>query len=134
MTPVKLKNHITHKSGEQKTICVTAVLTALGVDVNSFHYTGSLADNRRNAILNRNGFACRSRLSKIGKNCSIGQARKKIAKLDDGDFVKYMVSVRYGRSAHLMLLDHEGKTLIDTDPRKIDKRRIAGIHAVYKTR
>ena len=69
MSPIRLKNHITHKSGEQKTICVTAVLTALGIDVNSFHYTGSLADNRRNAILNRNGFACRSRLSKIGKNC-----------------------------------------------------------------
>lgn len=128
-----LNNHITHKSGERKTICVTAVLTSLGIDSNSFYYTGSLADNRRNAILNRNGFACRSRLSKIGRNTSIGKARAKIASLKEGSDVKYMVSVRYGRSAHLMLLDNKGNTLVDTDPRKVDKRRIAGIHAVWKS-
>lgn len=128
-----LDNHITHKSGERKTICVTAVLTSLGINSKSFHYTGSLADNRRNAILNRNGFACRSRLSKIGRNTSIGKARAKIASLNEGSDVKYMVSVRYGRSAHLILLDNKGNTLIDTDPRKVDKRRIAGIYAVWKS-
>jgi hypothetical protein len=132
MTPTILDNHIVHKSGEAKTICVTAVLTSLGVPASSFHYTGSIANGRRNAILNRNGFACRSRMSKIGKNCSIGKARKKIAKLNEGSSVKYMVAVMYGNARHLMLLDHEGKTLVDTDPRKVDKRRIMAIHAVFK--
>jgi hypothetical protein len=132
LSPIRLKDHITHKSGKRKTVCVSAVLTALGVPLNSFHYTGKIGDGKRSAILNRNGFACRSRLSKVGKNTSIGQARKKITKLNEGSNVKYMIVVSYGRSAHLMLLDHEGKTLVDTDPRKVDKRRIQEIHAVFK--
>lgn len=130
--PTIMEGHVTHKSGEQKTVCVTAVLTALGIPASSFHYTGTIRDGRRNAILNRNGFACRSRLSKIGKQCSVGKARKKIAKLGEGASVKYMISVRYGKCAHLMLLDHTGATLVDTDPRKVDKRRIFSIHAVFK--
>ena len=132
ITPIELEDHIIHKSGKKKSVCVTAVLTALGVPLKSFHYTGKIGDGKRSAILNRNGFACRSRLSKIGKNTSVGQARKKITKLNEGASVNYMVVVSYGRSAHLMLLDNEGKTLVDTDPRKVDKRRIQEVHAVYK--
>lgn len=132
MTPTILENHITHESGQKKTICVTAVLTALGVPAESFHYTGTVADNRRNAILNRHGFACRSRLSKLGKNATIGQARKKLARLNEGPAVKYMVCVCYGSTAHLMLLNNEGKTVVDTAPRKADKRRIYSVYAVFK--
>ena len=127
-----LPDHITHQSGQRKTVCVTAVLTSLGVPVNSFHYTGHCEDRRRNAILNRNGFACRSRLSRIGKNISMGKARAKVAKLNDGPDVKYMVCLRYGGKAHLILLDHLGQTIVDTDPRKRDSRKVVTIHAIWK--
>ena len=127
-----LEDHITHGSGEKKTICVTAVLTSLGVPVNSFQYTGSISDKRRNAILNRNGFACRSRLSRVGRNTTMGKARAKVAKLNEGPGVKYMVCLRYGSKAHLILLNNLGETIVDTAPRKRDSRRVVAIHAVWK--
>ena len=126
-----LPDHITHQSGERKTVCVTAVLTSLGIPLNSFNYTGSMKDSRRNAILNRNGFACRSRLSRIGKNTTMGKARAKIASLNEGTQVKYMIALRYGGSCHLILVDNGGKTIVDTDPRIRDSRRITSIHAVW---
>ena len=113
-------------------MCVTAVLTSLGVPVESFKYTGSCMDNRRNAILNRHGFACRSRISRIGRNTTMGKARAKVAKLNEGSNVKYMVCLRYGTSAHLILIDHKGETIVDTDPRVRDSRRVVAIHAVWK--
>lgn len=132
MKPTILSNHITHRSGERKTVCVTAVLTSLGISVGSFQYTGSIGDNRRNAILNRHGFACRSRISRIGKNTTMGKARAKVAKLNEGSHVKYMVCLQYGTSAHLILLDSKGETIVDTDPRVRDSRRVVAIHAVWK--
>ena len=48
--PVRLPEHIYHKSGEAKTVCVTACLTALGVPVDAYHYTGKNTNcNRREA-------------------------------------------------------------------------------------
>ena len=128
-----LPDHITHQSGERKTVCVTAVLTFLGVEVNSFKYTGCIGDNRRNAILNRHGFACRSRISRIGRNTTMGKARSKVAKLNEGANVKYMVCLRYGNKAHLILLNNLGETIVDTAPRKRDSRRVVAIHAVWKS-
>jgi hypothetical protein len=132
MTPTILENHITHNSGETKSVCATAVLTAIGVPVDGFKYTGCVADGRRTAILNRHGFTCRSRMSKIGKNATIGQARKKISKLDDSSSTRYMVSIACGGQTHLMLLDKNGETLVDTDPRRADRRRVFAIYAVNK--
>jgi len=127
-----MEEHITHKGGEKKTVCVTAVLTALGIDKGSFRYTGNLNNGRRNRILNRNGFACRSRLSAVGYHTTTGKARGKIRELNEGAHVKYMVSLSYGGSSHLILMNHRGETIIDTDPRQRDARKIEGIHAVWK--
>ena len=134
-TPTILPDHIQHaQSGRRKTICVTAVLTALGVPASGFHYTGTLADNRRVQILNRHGFSCRSRLSAIGgRGTTIGKARKKIASLGDAPGTMYMVAVKTSKTAHLMLLDSNGQTVVDTAPRKADKRRIVTVHAVQKS-
>lgn len=132
MQHTKLKGHITHASGERKTVCVTACLTALGIPVENFHYTGSVADQRREAILRRHGYAVRSRMSSIPKNASVGKARAAIQKMNDPTHTLYLVTVMYGKSRHAMLLNRDGNTIVDTDPRKVDKRKITSIKAVWK--
>jgi len=131
MNHVRLKDHIKHSSGERKTVCVTACLTALGVPVNSFHYTGTVLDSRRESILRRHGYAVRSRKSKMGKNNSVGKLRKAIQAWDDPAGTKYLVVVHGSGYCHAMLLDQSGTTVIDTAPRKRDARKVVKVHAVY---
>ena len=122
--PTILKDHITHASGRQKSVCVTAVMTALGIDESKFQYTGTVGDKVKCRILNRNGYSCRSRLSKLGgkyKHMTVGKARKRLAALNEDCF--YMISVIYGGAGHLILLDSKGNTVVDTDPRINDKRK-----------
>ena len=78
------------------------------------------------SVLRRKGYAVRSRKSKMGKASSVGQIRSKLAKL--GESCHYFVGV----AGHVMLLDNQGKTVVDTDPRKRDKRAINRVYAVYK--
>lgn len=135
MQHTRLNDHIKHKSGEVKTVCVTACLTALGVPLDGFHYTGSVSDNRRESILRRHGYAVRSRMSKLGKNPTTGTARKAIReKMDDPKGTMYLVIVysRSGAWSHAILLDQDGNTVVDTDPRKVDRRKVWSIKAVYK--
>lgn len=129
-----LPDHITHASGERKSVCVTACLTALGVPVERFHYTGGTGDNRRAVILRRFGYKVRSRMSRLGRNATTGRARVAIRKMQDPAGTVYMVC-QLGtarNSGHMILIDATGKTIVDTAPRKIDKRRVFSIHAVYK--
>ena len=111
---------------------MTACLAALGVPFDAYHYTGGAYDNVRESILRRNGFAVRSRLSAIGGKISIGAARKKIKQLRDPVGTRYLVVVSGKRMSHAMLLDADGETIVDTAPRKRDKRRIISIKAVFK--
>lgn len=64
----------------------------------------------------------------------MGKARAKVANLNEGAHVKYMVCLKYGKFCHLILLDNNGKTLVDTDPRIRDSRRVVAIHAVWQTK
>lgn len=132
--PVILKDHIYHKSGRGKTVCVTACLTALGVPLNSYHYTGGPMDSRRESILRRNGYCVRSRMSALGKQKTVGNARKVIRKLDDPSSTYYLLVVKSGRrSTHAILLDRQGMTVVDTAPVKVDKRKILSIKACFKS-
>ncbi len=138
-----LADHIKHKSGERKTVCVSTCLAYFGVPASAYNYTckginkrGKYAtDNRRGTILRRFGFAVRSRLSSVGGyDTTVGKVRAKIAKLDDPAGTKYIAIVLNGsREAHAIVLDRDGSTLIDTAPRKNDRRRVAEIHAVVKS-
>lgn len=132
MNYTRLDNHITHQSGERKTVCVTACLTALGVPVNGFHYTGSASDSRREAVLRKHGYAVRSRMSKLPANPTMGKVRTAIrTKMNDPEGTKYMV-IQYGVGyCHCVLLDDQGNTIVDTDPRKRDKRRVYSIKAIF---
>ncbi len=128
--PVIMRDHIYYKSGKAKTVCVTAVLTALGVPFDSFQVTGSVQKPNSLAILRKAGFAVRSRKSKMPKKATIGACRKAISKLNESAF--YVVTVWGSNYCHLMLLDSNGQTIVDTAPRKRDKRLVHTIHAVYK--
>jgi len=126
-----MNDHIQYANGKSKTVCVTTVLTALGVPIGNFKYTWNGKKNTWKQILNRHGFSVRSRLSRLPKGCTVGKARKFIAKLQDPPGTFYAVSVQ----GHLLLLGNEGQTLIDTAPRKRDARKIVGISAImYKHR
>ncbi len=127
-TPTRLKGHQVHASGARKTVCVTACLTALGVPVDSFHTTGTLKTRNYLKILNRHGFSTRSRKSSLPT--TIGACRKAIEKR--GEDCIYFVVVMGKGYCHALLLDSKGQTVIDTAPRKRDKRAIHSIHAVTR--
>lgn len=128
---VILKNRIIHNSGEVKTVCVTACLTSFGVPLKSFHYTGTVKDSRRENILRKFGYAVRSRFSKLPKNPTIGKARKVIQNLNDSSNTRYLITLQGSGYCHCVVLDKTGKTIVDTSPRKRDKRKIISIKAVY---
>lgn len=132
MTPTILHDHIVHKSGQVKTVCVTACLTALGVPVESFKYTGSIADNRREAILRKHGYAVRSRMSKLPSRPTMGKVRTAIkTKMNDPAGTRYLVIQRGVSYCHCVLLNAQGETIVDTAPRKRDKRKVISIKAVF---
>lgn len=127
-TPVIMNDHIRYPSGKCKTVCVTACLTAIGVPFDGFKVTGNMFKANYLSVLNNHGFTARSRKSKMPKSLTIGACRKAIKKLDENTI--YFVIVSGSGYCHAMLLGGQGQTLVDTDPRKADKRKIYSIHAV----
>lgn len=121
-----LNEVVVHESGRQKTICTSAVLAFFGIGAAHYHYCQNRKDMER--ILRRKGWSVRSRLSKVGKGCTVGKARERIAKLGEGGH--YYVSV----PGHAMLLDSKGQTVVDTAPRKRDRRKVLAITKISRTR
>jgi len=132
MQHVRLTDHIIHKSGRIKSVCVTACLTALGVPVEAFQYTGSIASGTREIILRRQGYAVRSRMSYMPRMPTVGNCRFAISRLSDPIGTYYMVCLGYGRATHCILMDTRGNTVVDTAPRRRDGRRVISIKAVFK--
>ena len=129
-TPVLFNDHKIHKSGKMKSACVTACLTAIGVPVDGFSVTGDIYKANYLSILNRHGYSTRSRKSKMPKTLTIGACRKAIIGLDE-DAVYFVILYHKGY-CHAIVLDNKGRTRVDTDPRKMDKRKVYSIHAVTK--
>lgn len=127
--PPGVDEHVYHKGGA-KTICTSHVLAAFGIDACEYRYSGTSA--QRVGVLRRNGFAVRSRLSRVGKGSSVGAARRAIRKLRDPAGTRYMLTLAYGGVVHAVLLDADGKTIVDTDPRDADRRKVYTLHAVYR--
>lgn len=122
-----MPTHVRRASGNEKTVCATAVLTALGVPAERFRHTWNGRRNTWVDVLRRNGFAVRSRRSRLPRRCTVGQARAKLAALAPGERVTYAVVV----PGHVLLLANDGRTLIDTDPRKRDRRPIRKVYAIF---
>lgn len=119
-------SHVTHDSGRRKTVCTSHVLAFFGISSDSYHYSECAKDVKR--LLRSNGYSVRSRMSKLcgSKKTTIGILRKKIADL--GESGSYYVGV----PGHAMLLDSQGETIIDTAPRKRDRRQVIHVSKVTK--
>lgn len=132
-TATGVNAHTYFPSGEAKTICTSHVLAAFGIDASTYHYSGRTS--QRAAILRRNGFAVRSRMSWL-KSRTVGSARSVIRGLAgsyDPTGTRYMLCLVGDGYAHAILLDATGATIVDTDPREADRRRVVAIHAVFKS-
>lgn len=111
-----------NKKNPNKNVCVLAVTKALGVD-NNVRYLHNIKDVVR-AI--RTKYKVRSRLSAANAyRETVGSIRKKLEKLD-GDC--YLIRVK----GHAILLNRKGETIVDTAPRKRDKRKITHLYAVSR--
>jgi len=124
-----LSQHIERKKSF-KGVCVSKCLAYVGIDPSQYQstWTDRTGNNATHGILRRFGFAVRSRKSYIPKRATVGGIRKSIQKLNDPKGTVYFVSV----NSHLLALDQDGKTVIDTAPRKRDSRRVVDIKAVFR--
>ena len=104
-------------------------MTAIGIPLDAFKNTWNARTSKNvwAGIIRRNGFSLRSRKSQFKKGASVGGIRKEIQKLNDQEGTVYLVHV----DCHILLVNAMGETIIDTDPRKRDKRRVLGIYAVW---
>jgi hypothetical protein len=129
-----LSNHVNTKGGNFKGVCVSACLGYFGITPDQYRYTSSLRGGPVNPILGiyrRFGWAVRSRKSNLIKGSkSVGAVRKAIKGYTDyTDDVKYLVHVK----GHVLLLDSNGDTIVDTAPRQVDRRRVYNVWAIFKS-
>jgi len=124
-----LNQHVVRKKSF-KGVCVSACLAYVGISPDQYQstWTTRTGNSATHGILRRFGFAVRSRKSYIPKRATVGGIRKSIQKLNDPVGTVYFVSV----TGHLLALDQNGNTVIDTASRKRDSRRVVDIKAVFK--
>ena len=80
--------------------------------------------------MRRKGFSVRSRKSalKVNGKTTIGQLRKALIAFDGNQKNRYYVGV----VGHAMVLNGAGQTVVDTDPRARDRRKVVHASAVSK--
>lgn len=120
----KFRNNSNNEVNRNKNICGLAVAQVLGVS-STVHYLHTINDVVRAA---RNKFTVRSRLSFIGTGKTVGKSRLKFKQIHEKEGAKFFI-VRV--DGHVILLNQEGLTICDTDPRKRDKRKITHAYAVF---
>ena len=125
-----------NEENANQNICAQAVARALGNSDQAVRYLHNIDDLVRAA--RTVGFQVRSRKSSLKKNSTVGAARKTIQKLAAKENQKpifcaaqpvaYIVRVE----GHALLMDNDGNTIVDTDPRKADRRKITHFYAVTR--
>ena len=128
-----LKNHI--KSPCKKFfngVCVSACVSYLGIEPNQYDYTWSLNEGNRAPLntMKKFGFRVGLRNETFKGATTVNQLIKLIKKHNNKEEnVVYYVGVR----GHVLLINSEGKVVVDTDPRfKADRRRVLSVYAVFK--
>ncbi|RLE41658.1 hypothetical protein DRJ16_05930 [Candidatus Woesearchaeota archaeon] len=113
-----------NKENPNKNICVLRVAWALGCGKASRYL--HCAEDLVYAV--RKMYSVRSRKSAV-KGLTIGRARAKCLSLANEvkDCVAFIATVK----GHVLLLNRSGETMIDTDPRKRDRRKIVFFYIVY---
>lgn len=129
MTTFSPSNDLTHASGRGKTICTSSVLSFFGIDPGEYHYSDHSRDVKN--ILRRKGYSVRSRASALGlsKGLTVGELRKKLKAYDGCESNAYYLGVK----GHAMVIAGNGVTLVDTAPRKRDRRQVVHIQLITKS-
>ncbi len=111
-----INKHINHQKGT-KTICVTTCLNFFGIPFDAYHYTSSDRNifTYKN-VLRRFGYSVRSRKSefKALKPITMTQLKRNMKKSKYTASDLFIVSGYQRKCAHLMVLNGEGETIIDT--------------------
>jgi len=125
-----LDGHITTRGGNFKGVCVTACLSYMGIKPSEYKFTWSkrTGNNAALAIFRRKGYAVRSRRSALLKRgMSVSKLCKAIKAYDED--AMYYVQVK----EHVLLVNAQGEVVVDTDSRKVDRRRVLNVRAVFVT-
>lgn len=115
-----------HVANPKKTVCSAAVAHYF-VSESSTRYLQNISDIVR--VVRAGGFIVRSRLSEVPPNTTVSQFRNIIQSNKKARLNARYYIVRV--PDHALLLDHDGDVLVDTDPRKRDRRKITHIYGVY---
>ena len=119
-----LRDGSNNPDNPNKNLCGYAVARALGVD-EATRYIHTIADLQR-AI--RSMWSLRSVKTKMGVKAgrtTVGAIRKRIAA--KGEALAYLVHVE----GHVILLDKDGSTSVDTAPVQRDRRKVLRVQGVY---
>jgi hypothetical protein len=111
-----LDKHIRHDGGS-KTVCVSTCLNFFGIPDTSYHYTSSKGNVRAYVgVLRRFGYSVRSKKSefKATKCPTMTELKRNMRKSSYTSSDYFIVCGQQKKSAHLMVLDGNGKTIIDT--------------------
>jgi len=111
----------------ESTPCATATLAYFGVK--GVTWNNRTQKNVWADTLRRAGYAVRSRMSKLGKRPTVGSIRKKAAEIaaQEPQIKAFIVKVE----RHVLVMDRQGNTVVDTAPRKRDARRVYKFVAVW---
>jgi hypothetical protein len=119
-----LRNNSNNSDNPNKNLCGYAVARALGVE-EATRYIHTISDLQR-AI--RSMWSLRSVKTKMGVKAgctTVGAIRKRIAA--KGEALAYLVHVE----GHVILLDKDGSTAVDTAPVQRDRRKVLRVQGVY---
>lgn len=128
----KLYDHIQHGKGT-KTVCVTTCLNFFNIPMDGYSYTSSHRNvSAYKNVLRRFGYSVRSRKTEFKASnyptMTALKANIRKSKYTVKDF--FVVHGIQSKSAHLMVLDGNGNTIIDTAPKS--KWKIAQVSIVEK--
>ena len=115
------RNRSNNPDNPNKNICVLRVARMLSVD-QEVRYLHTIEDLKRAA---RSRFSIRS-VKSMAKADTVGAARQNLN--GQNGAIGYIVWVQ----GHVLLLNKDGKTIVDTAPRKKDRRKIRGIYGIYR--
>ena len=125
ITQGKSEEAIQNHGNGYKTVCTSSVLRYFRVYRSDFRYSQTSDDVVK--ILRRKGFTVRSRFSSIKRGSTVGSVRKQLKKRTE-EGLGYLIQVE----GHMLLLDINGQTIVDTDERLRDKRKIKAIYLAQR--
>jgi hypothetical protein len=107
-----------------RTTCTSAALNYFGV--NNHRYSQTMGDCVN--LLRRAGYKVRSRTSALGRNAKVCDVKKRLEKVSNrkGCFLVFV-------KGHVLVQNSLGITVVDTDPRKVDRRKVTKIYEIYRS-